>query len=204
MSVVRGRPPGLAGGISGTSRAYCSSLRACLAPKSPTKAGSALSTWRASRKGCSLPEPPTRPLCLIAHRAARASQTASHIKSDWGCVRAHDKRDWAHIRRDWLAINYHGLTLDASEDNRVDRLSHEPPTAAGRKLATRSGFRTKISAREFLTGIGCRPLSPAADAVIGQESGRFAARLCGVARTETLASGREEREPATAVREPVA
>src|SRR3954451_6770341 len=39
--------------------------------------GSALSTWRASRKGCSLPEPPTWPLCLIAHRAARASQTAS-------------------------------------------------------------------------------------------------------------------------------
>ena len=38
MSVVRGRPPGLAGGISGTRRAYCSSLRACPAPKSPTKA----------------------------------------------------------------------------------------------------------------------------------------------------------------------
>src|SRR4051812_37178797 len=38
MSVVRGRPPGLAGGISGASRAYCSSLRACPAPKSPTSA----------------------------------------------------------------------------------------------------------------------------------------------------------------------
>src|SRR3954463_11621833 len=38
MSVVRGRPPGLAGGISGASRAYCSSLSACPAPKSPTKA----------------------------------------------------------------------------------------------------------------------------------------------------------------------
>src|SRR5215218_4921380 len=38
MSVVRGRPPGLAGGIIGTSRAYCSSLRACPAPKSPTSA----------------------------------------------------------------------------------------------------------------------------------------------------------------------
>src|SRR3954470_15097017 len=38
MSVVRGRPPGLAGGISGTRRAYCSSLRACPAPKSPTHA----------------------------------------------------------------------------------------------------------------------------------------------------------------------
>ncbi len=38
MSVERGRPPGLAGGIIGSSRAYCSSLRAWPAPKSPTKA----------------------------------------------------------------------------------------------------------------------------------------------------------------------
>src|SRR3954468_7298723 len=38
MSVVRGRPPGLAGGIIGASRAYCSSPRACPAPKSPTSA----------------------------------------------------------------------------------------------------------------------------------------------------------------------
>src|SRR3954463_8151559 len=37
MSVVRGRPPGLAGGIRGPSRAYRSSLGACPAPKSPTK-----------------------------------------------------------------------------------------------------------------------------------------------------------------------
>src|SRR5215213_6465267 len=38
MSVVRGRPPGLAGGIIGASRAYCSSPRACPAPTSPTSA----------------------------------------------------------------------------------------------------------------------------------------------------------------------
>jgi hypothetical protein len=38
MSVVRGRPPGLAGGIIGASRANCSSLRAWPAPKSPTRA----------------------------------------------------------------------------------------------------------------------------------------------------------------------
>src|SRR3954463_13397217 len=38
MSVVRGRPPGLAGGIIGASRAYCSSLGACPAPESPTSA----------------------------------------------------------------------------------------------------------------------------------------------------------------------
>jgi hypothetical protein len=38
MSVVRGRPPDLAGGIIGSSRANCSSLRAWPAPRSPTKA----------------------------------------------------------------------------------------------------------------------------------------------------------------------
>src|SRR3954467_10021241 len=38
MSVVRGRPPGLAGGVIGASRTYCSSLTACPAPKSPTSA----------------------------------------------------------------------------------------------------------------------------------------------------------------------
>src|SRR3954462_13504985 len=38
MSAVRDRPPGLAGGVRGASRAYCSSLSSCPAPKSPTKA----------------------------------------------------------------------------------------------------------------------------------------------------------------------
>src|SRR3954465_10209116 len=38
MSVVRGRPPGLAGGIRGASRAYCPSLRARPGPESPTSA----------------------------------------------------------------------------------------------------------------------------------------------------------------------
>src|SRR3954467_7592607 len=37
MAVGRGRPPGLAAGIRGASTAYCSSLSACPAPKSPTK-----------------------------------------------------------------------------------------------------------------------------------------------------------------------
>ena len=36
--VVRGRLPGLDGGIGGASRRYLSSLSACLAPTSPTKA----------------------------------------------------------------------------------------------------------------------------------------------------------------------
>src|SRR3982751_2352364 len=67
MSVVRGRPPGLAGGISGASRAYCSSLRACPAPKSPTSARvSAVHTVRL-QEGSLLPEPPTSPLRAPAH-----------------------------------------------------------------------------------------------------------------------------------------
>src|SRR5215208_6260820 len=41
MSVLRGRPPGLAGGISGSSSRNCSSVRAWPAPKSPTSARSA-------------------------------------------------------------------------------------------------------------------------------------------------------------------
>src|SRR5215211_6010587 len=41
MSVVRGRPPGLAGGMSGSIKRYWSSLRAWPDPKSPTQARSA-------------------------------------------------------------------------------------------------------------------------------------------------------------------
>src|ERR671928_1110736 len=41
MSVVRGRPPGLAGGISGSSNRNCSSVRAWPEPKSPTSTRSA-------------------------------------------------------------------------------------------------------------------------------------------------------------------
>src|SRR3954453_10148231 len=41
MSVLRGRPPGLAGGISGSKRRNWSSVRAWPAPKSPTSARSA-------------------------------------------------------------------------------------------------------------------------------------------------------------------
>src|SRR5215208_4826189 len=37
MSVVRGRPPGLAGGMNGSSSRYWSSLSAWPDPKSPTK-----------------------------------------------------------------------------------------------------------------------------------------------------------------------
>src|SRR6478752_7601430 len=67
MSVVRGRPPGFAGGIRGTRRAYCSSLRACPAPKSPTKARlSAVHTVRL-QEGSLLPEPPTSLPCAPAY-----------------------------------------------------------------------------------------------------------------------------------------
>jgi hypothetical protein len=69
MSVVRGRPPGLAGGISGVSRAYCSSLRACPAPKSPTRARLSAVHMACLQEGLPPPEPPARPLRLIAPRA---------------------------------------------------------------------------------------------------------------------------------------
>src|SRR3954466_9171188 len=79
MSVVRGRPPGLAGGISGASRAYCSSLRACLAPKSPTKAR--LSAVHTARLQEGLPPSLTLSTAASAHARpdGRASQTASDL-----------------------------------------------------------------------------------------------------------------------------
>src|SRR4051795_11125962 len=82
MSVVRGRPPGLAGGIRGTSRAYCSSLSACPAPKSPTKARFSAVHMACLQEGL-LPSLNRR----HAHYAsssvatARASQTACEIEA---------------------------------------------------------------------------------------------------------------------------
>src|SRR3954447_5293583 len=67
MSVVRGRPPGLAGGISGTRRAYCSSLRACPAPKSPTSARVSAVHMTCLQQGSPPAEPPTQPACALAH-----------------------------------------------------------------------------------------------------------------------------------------
>src|SRR4051794_8560041 len=77
MSVVRGRPPGLAGGIRGTRRAYCSSLRACPAPKSPTKARLCAVHMVRLQERSLLPEPPTSPSVPPLIRAGSASQTAS-------------------------------------------------------------------------------------------------------------------------------
>src|SRR5690242_4870545 len=67
MSVVRGRPPGFAGGIRGTRRAYCSSLRACPAPKSPTKARLSVVHMVRLQEGSLLPEPPTSLPCAPAY-----------------------------------------------------------------------------------------------------------------------------------------
>src|SRR3954447_16303403 len=67
MSVVRGRPPGFAGGIIGASRAYCSSLRACPAPKSPTKARLSAVHMVRLQEGSLLPEPPTSLPCAPAY-----------------------------------------------------------------------------------------------------------------------------------------
>src|SRR3954452_5652022 len=66
MSVVRGRPPGLAGGIRGASRAYCSSLSACPAPKSPTKARFSAVHMACLQEGLlPFPKPPAQPLRLV-------------------------------------------------------------------------------------------------------------------------------------------
>src|SRR3954464_2948056 len=94
MSVVRGRPPGLAGGIRGTSRAYCSSLSACPAPKSPTKARFSAVHMACLQEGL-LPSLNRR----HGHSAsssvstARASQTASKGKTITG-------RLWTYVRDD--------------------------------------------------------------------------------------------------------
>src|SRR3954454_21051219 len=63
MSVVRGRPPGLAGGINGASRAYCSSLRACPAPKSPTRARLSAVHMACLREGLLPSRTGRRPAC---------------------------------------------------------------------------------------------------------------------------------------------
>src|SRR3954469_23486140 len=67
MPVVRGRPPGLAGGIIGTSRAYCSSLRACPAPKSPTKARLSAVHMTCLQQGCPLLNADPASVCPSAH-----------------------------------------------------------------------------------------------------------------------------------------
>jgi hypothetical protein len=51
------------------SRAYCSSLRACPAPKSPTRARLSAVHMACLQEGLPPPEPPARPLRLIAPRA---------------------------------------------------------------------------------------------------------------------------------------
>src|SRR5215211_8185469 len=80
MSVVRGRPPGLAGGIRGASRAYCSSLSACPAPKSPTKARFSAVHMACLQEGL-LPSLNRRHgyYASSSVSTARASQTASKV-----------------------------------------------------------------------------------------------------------------------------
>jgi hypothetical protein len=77
MSVLRGRPQGFAGGISGTSRAYCSSLKACPAPKSPTKARLSAIHMACLQEGLPLQNRRRRSPVPDLTRAALTSQTAS-------------------------------------------------------------------------------------------------------------------------------
>src|SRR4051812_12715838 len=85
MSVVRGRPPGLAGGIRGASRAYCSSLSACPAPKSPTKARFSAVHIACLQEGLllSLNRRPGH-YASSSLSTARAFQTASELAADIG------------------------------------------------------------------------------------------------------------------------
>src|SRR4051794_6590732 len=73
MSVLRGRPPGLAGGISGSKRRNWSSVRACPEPKSPTSARSAGVHMAVSRK-----KPPPTP--LLGPRSARQTSPVDLLK----------------------------------------------------------------------------------------------------------------------------
>src|SRR3954451_17625454 len=95
MSVVRGRPPGLAGGIRGASRAYCSSLSACPAPKSPTKTRLSAVHIACLQEGLllSLNRRPGH-YASSSLSTARAFQTASKLESK---VRARAKRAQAII-----------------------------------------------------------------------------------------------------------
>src|SRR5512134_1897664 len=63
MSVVRGRPPAFAGGMSGSIKRYWSSLSACPEPKSPTSARSSGVHIGSLQRGC-----PMRTVTSHIHR----------------------------------------------------------------------------------------------------------------------------------------
>src|SRR3954451_25027311 len=77
MSVLRGRPPGLAGGVRGTSKAYCSSLKAWPAPKSPTNARLSAVHMARLREGLFPSSTVGTAASPHARPDERASQTAS-------------------------------------------------------------------------------------------------------------------------------
>src|SRR3954452_19990111 len=79
MSVLRGRPPGLAGGIRGTSKAYCSSLKAWPAPKSPTNARLSAVHMARLREGLFPSSTVGTAASPHARPDGRASQTASQM-----------------------------------------------------------------------------------------------------------------------------
>src|SRR5215217_4109777 len=83
MSVVRGRPPGLAGGMNGSSSRYWSSLSAWPEPKSPTRTRSAAVHIMASlRKAPAMasPQPLTPRQPDPYSLSKRAVRVAVHVK----------------------------------------------------------------------------------------------------------------------------
>jgi hypothetical protein len=75
---------------------------------------------------------------------------------------------------------------------------------AGKKPAVGFGFRAKISVREFLTGIEHKAPSPAAGSAVVKKARVLLPRCTRARGDPDMTSGREDREPATAVRKPVA
>src|SRR4051795_11137217 len=103
MSVVRGRPPGLAGGISGASRAYCSSLRACPAPKSPTSARLSVVHMACLQEGLLPSRTGRRPAC--ATRSPRRRRLLKRPLSVAGAAGTFKKTRIAGFSRPIVAID---------------------------------------------------------------------------------------------------
>src|SRR3712207_3702981 len=81
MSTERGRPPGLAGGMSGSSKPYCASVSACPAPKSPTRARSIGVDMAGLQEGIDPVQQPSK-LSYFAAQTAIGSLFKQAVRAD--------------------------------------------------------------------------------------------------------------------------
>src|SRR5918995_4764670 len=126
MSVVRGRPPGLAGGMSGSIKRYWSSLSAWPDPKSPTQARSA-----GAHIAASSPESPQDATITAAQPSS--SHPADPFKT--GCQFGLDLGDHLHHRPEPATLAQHLGPQAGSERlaiRRVQRPEARRPIAPGR------------------------------------------------------------------------